>query len=250
MDALIILFFFYFGAVLASFAGVIAERLGTGQFWHRGRSRCNACGDTLSVPDLLPILSYLLWRGRCRMCTARVPFSYPLSELLLGIVFVFFYQKTGLSSLLPLYLLFSFLLTILVLYDIRHTIVPFKLSLLFVLVGAGIALVSSPTLMEAGNTFLIAGSIGALFYLLHLVSSGRWMGLGDTPVALGLSLAIGERALAGLLFSFWSGAVIGILILVLRAKGRTISSEIPFVPFLALGYFLALLTPWSPLSFL
>lgn len=250
MDALIAVFLFFLGAVFASFACVIAERLGTGDSWHRGRSKCNACARELSPFDLVPVLSYLLFRGRCRTCTSKIPAQYSLIEFSLGALYALLYWRYGFSELLVAYLAFLFILAVLVVYDLRHTIVPFKLSLALVLLGAIIAVLSATSLHALAVTFIVSGTIATFFYALHVVSSGQWMGLGDTPIALSLSLATGVYAVTGLLFSFWSGALIGVLILVLTSRGRTMKREVPFVPFLAFGYFLALLLEWNILVFI
>lgn len=243
-------FSFFLGAILASFAGVCVERIGTGQSWTRGRSRCNACNRNLTPKDLVPVFSWIFYKGRCRTCTSKVPVRYPLSEVILGTLFVLSYVWYGISLELGILYVLYFLLAIIVLYDIRHTIVPFKLSLLLILLGAFTVFISAPDVHAGANTFLIAGCIGLGFFLLHVVSGGRWMGLGDTPVAIALSLMVGSQALSGLLFSFWIGAVIGILILVATPKGRRMGIEVPFVPFLAAGYLLALFTQWNPLTFI
>jgi prepilin signal peptidase PulO-like enzyme (type II secretory pathway) len=96
---------------------------------------------------------------------------------------------------------------------------------------------------------MIAGAIALFFFLLHVLSSGRAMGLGDAPVALALSLMAGTQAIAGLLFSFWIGALYGIFVLSTRRGGPRMGIEVPFVPFLALGFLLALFTAWNPLGF-
>jgi prepilin signal peptidase PulO-like enzyme (type II secretory pathway) len=80
-----------------------------------------------------------------------------------------------------------------------------------------------------------------------LLSRGRAMGLGDTPAVFGLSLLAGRTAVAGVLFSFWVGGVIGICILALRKGGPKMGIEVPFVPFMAVGFLIALFTQWNPL---
>ena len=240
---------FFLGAILASFAGVCVERVGTGQSWKRGRSKCNSCNSTLRTRDLVPVFSWLYHFGRCSVCTSKVPGIYPISEAVLGSLFLLSYLRYGLSPLLLLIYVFLFLLAILVLYDIRHTIVPFAISLSLVLLGAVVAVLEQSDTAHLATVFISAGSIALGFLLLHVLSKGKWMGLGDTPIALALSLAVGTQALPGLLFSFWSGAVIGIVILATTPKGRRIGIEVPFVPFLAFGYLLALFTQWNPLSF-
>jgi prepilin signal peptidase PulO-like enzyme (type II secretory pathway) len=99
-----------------------------------------------------------------------------------------------------------------------------------------------------GTTLFTAGMIGLAFLLLHLLSGGRAMGLGDAPVALSLSLLCAPYAFSGVLFSFWIGAIIGIAILVMRRGGPRMGIEVPFVPFLAAGYLLAYFIQWNPLA--
>lgn len=245
MSAVSYLALFFIGAICASFATVVAERLNTGESWLQGRSRCNACGRALSARDLVPVLSFVMYRGRCRTCTSAIPRTYAILEIALGSAFVLLYMRIGATPELFLFFALLFVLAIIVVYDLRHTIVPFRLSLFLVLIGALIAVLSAKSSEELSATFLVAAAISLLFYLMHLLSRGRWMGLGDTPVALALSLSVDTHAFTGLLFSFWSGAVFGIALLVLEASGRTINREVPFVPFLAFGYILAFVTQWN-----
>lgn len=240
---------FFLGAIVASFISVLAERVNTGQSWIQGRSRCNSCNEFLGVLDLVPVLSWVSTVGRCRHCSARVPWIYTASELVLGALFVLAYAKAGLSPVLMALLLFLAVLAFVVLYDLRHTVVPLVASLLLIALALLVALLSSFSTVHLGLTLLVAGGIALLFFLLHALSGGRAMGLGDAPVALALALLVGPSlAFAGLLFSFWIGAVVGIAILVRHPKGHRMGIEVPFVPFLAAGYLLALFTQWNPLS--
>jgi prepilin signal peptidase PulO-like enzyme (type II secretory pathway) len=239
-----------FGAILASFAGVISERLYTGESWMRSRSRCNSCNRPLTAPDLIPIISWVIFRGRCRTCRAPVPYRYALAELVLGALFYAAALALPPTAILPVFLAFLFTLTIAVLYDLRHTIVPMPLALLLIGFGTCYAWLASADRSAFGMTLLVAGYIGFGFFLLHALSRGRWMGLGDAPIALALALVAGQVALAGLLFSFWIGAAVGIAILATSRKGHRMGIEVPFVPFLAWGYLLAIFTQWNPFAIL
>lgn len=248
MELLLVATLFGLGAVSASFITVIVERLHTGQSWVQGRSRCNSCATLLGARDLVPVLSWILSFGRCRSCSSRVPLQYALTELATGLLFVGAYLKLGLAMALVPFLVALLAILFTVLYDLRHMIVPEAGWM--VLLGAGVAyhvLLGVPLPM-LGVYVMAAGFIGLAFYLLYALSRGRAMGLGDAPVALSLSLLVGPQAIAGLLFSFWIGAVVGIAILVLRRGGPTMGIEIPFVPFLAAGYLLAYFTQWNPLG--
>lgn len=248
METVIGISLFSFGAILASFVAVVAERLHTGESWVRGRSRCNSCAVPLSSRDLVPVLSWSLACGRCRSCGSRIPVDYVVAEATLGTVFVLGYLALGLSLSLALFLAIAVVLAFIVLYDLRHTVVPVFASSTLITLCLVYALLASPSAQALGATLLSSGAVGLFFFLAYALSRGRAMGLGDTPVALALALLVGSGlALPGFLFSFWIGGIVGIAILVTRPKGRRMGIEVPFVPFLAAGYLLAFFTQWNPL---
>lgn len=240
--------FAFVGAVIASFAGVVAERIHTGEGWVTGRSRCNSCGTNLRPFDLVPVAAWVSSFGRARCCGSRIPWLYPVIEASTAALFVLAFFAISDLILLALFLLAISLLVFIVLYDLRHTLVPAGSSNLFLMVTLAYAWFAAPSLPAFGITLMVSGLIGLAFFLLYACSRGRAMGLGDSPVALGLSFLTGNAALAGLLFSFWIGGAIGIIILVTRPAGHRMGIEVPFVPFLAVGYLLAFFTQWNPLS--
>jgi leader peptidase (prepilin peptidase)/N-methyltransferase len=238
--------FFVLGAISASFIGLIAARLYTSAPLVRGRSHCDACGVTLSPLALIPILSWLISLGRCRTCLVRVSPTSTLAEVMLGTLFALSYLKVGLSPVLPGLLLALVLLTGLVLYDLAHSILPPTLLWLFVACAAYVAVAAAPSVIALALTVCTALLFGSLLATVHLASSGRAMGLADAPLAFGLALLAGSPlALSGLIFSFWIGGVIGIILLARRALGATIESEVPFAPYLAAGFLLAHFTSWD-----
>lgn len=241
-------FFAALGAIVGSFAGVVAERLNTGESWMRDRSRCNSCARELGPLDLVPVLSWLFSLGRCRSCGSGITALYLIAEASLAIVYALGFLKLGLGLPLLLFLAATGVLLIIVLYDLRHTVVPQGPSLLLALLSLGFALSSAGSLAAFGPSLLGAGIIGLAFLLAYLLSRGRVMGLGDAPVAFSLSLLAAGHAFPGILFSFWIGAVVGIAILVTRPKGHRMGIEVPFVPFLAAGFLLAFFTSWNPLA--
>lgn len=248
MGTIIALSLALLGAVLASFLAVVAERVYTGESWVKGRSRCNSCAEHLESRDLVPVFSWVLAKGRCRRCGARVPVLYVVAEATLGVVFVLGYFALGLTLSLFLFLLIASVLTFIVLYDLRHTVVPVFASNALLVLCILYALLAAKDASSLGSTLLMAGLIGLFFFLVYALSRGRAMGLGDAPIALALALFVGGTlALPGFLFSFWIGGIVGIAILVSRPKGRRMGIEVPFVPFLAAGYLLAFFTQWNPL---
>lgn len=253
MTPTITIIFFIFGLIIGSFLNVVIFRLNT-QKSFGGRSRCLSCHNQLSWYELIPLISFLGLKGRCKSCRTRISIQYPLVELLTGAIFAclflkfqdVFYSSTFIfAGTMAFYAGMLSLLIVIAVYDIRHKIIPDALALVFgILAFIGLFFFSGygfnlhiPSILE----FLSGPLIALPFALIWLVSKGAWMGLGDAKLALGLGWLLGlSRALSGLVLSFWSGAIIG-LILIAFSKKHSMKSEIPFAPFLVLGAIIAFL---------
>jgi prepilin signal peptidase PulO-like enzyme (type II secretory pathway) len=240
--------FFIFGAIVASFMGVVVDRLNTGTSIVRGRSKCDACGRDLSVLSLIPFFSYAFSKGRARCCGVHISWVSSVIEIILGILFVAAYQMLGLTWTLPFLLIALATLLGLVLYDLRHTILPPELLSVFIVAAIGVAATTTPDFHTLSISFGVALLFGGFLALLHFGSGGRAMGFADAPLAFGLSLLAGPAALSGFIFSFWIGAGIGITLLVRAPKGARMGIEVPFAPFLAAGFLLAYFTSWNPFT--
>lgn len=241
--------FFALGTLVASFVGVVVARLNTGKSFVRGRSECDACGVTLPALALVPVISYIYFGGRTNCCGTRLSWLSPISELLLGGFFALSYMKVGLSLiLLPLFIALA-LLFALVLYDAAHQILPPVLLFSFVAIVALYGYLAAPDGQAFLSTFLVAVLIGGFFALIYVLSRGRAIGLSDAPLVFALALLVGPQlALAGLAFSVWIGAGIGITLLLKRPVGSRMGVEVPFAPFLAAGFLLAYFTQWNPFA--
>jgi prepilin signal peptidase PulO-like enzyme (type II secretory pathway) len=242
--------FFALGAIIASFIGVIVARLHTGQGFLSGRSRCDACDALLPPVVLVPIFSYVLGRGRSRCCGTSLSLCTPLTEFLLGLLFALSYSKLGLTPALCFVLVSLSVLLALVLYDLMHQILPFVLLGVFVIASAAAGFLLAPSPHVFLYSLTVALLIAFFLALIHFFSRGRAMGFADAPLVFGLSLLTGSAALPGFVFSFWIGAVLGILLLVQRPRGSRMGVEVPFAPFLAAGFLLAYFTQWNPFIFI
>ena len=244
------LLFFSFGLIIGSFLNVVIYRYQTKSLG--GRSACMSCRSKLEFYELVPVVSYLALGGRCRSCKTKISLQYPLVEMLTGVIFVSLFWKFQEVFYVDVYVfagtflfyavMFSLLLVISI-YDLRHKIIPDKLSFIFGLIAFfGIFLFNTsgffphtPSLLE----FLSGIIVAFPFAVLWLVSKGTWMGLGDGKLAIGLGWLLGlARATSGVVVAFWSGAIIGIILLITQRK-YGMKSEIPFAPFLALGAYIA-----------
>lgn len=240
--------FFALGAIVASFIGVVAARLHTGRSFLYGRSRCDACDAPLAPAMLVPVLSYFLRGGRAQCCGARLPLSAPVAEMLLGGLYALAYYKLGAVLALPFMLVSLALLLALVLYDLSHQILPTALLAAFILSSAAAGYFLEPSPDDLYSSALVAALIAGSLALIHFLSRGRAMGLADAPLVFGLSLLVGPAALSGFIFSFWAGAIIGIIVLARRPVGSRMGVEVPFAPFLAAGFLLAYFTQWNPFA--
>ncbi|MBI2025170.1 prepilin peptidase [Candidatus Kaiserbacteria bacterium] len=237
--------FFVIGAIIASFAGVVSERLHTGQGFLTGRSSCNACNAPLSTFALIPIVSYFISHGRSLCCEARISARAPVTEILLGALFVLSYLNLGITVALPFFLISLSALLALVLYDLAHQILPPSLLAVFIAASAAARFFISASISDLFSSLAAALLIALFLALIHFASSGRAMGLADAPLAFGLSLLAGPNAFSGFIFSFWIGAVIGITLLLRRPRGSRMGVEVPFAPYLAAGFLLAYFTQWN-----
>ncbi len=234
-------FAFVFGAVIGSFLNVIILRYNTGESVVKTGSRCFSCGQGLKWFELIPILSFLMQKGKCRNCKSKISWQYPLVELTTGVVFLLIFHVTHYALLVMGYwLLIACLLIIIAVYDIRHQIIPNLFVYLFVCL-------TFLNLFRISNfefriyDFFTGLGFFAVFGLIWLLSKGTWMGLGDAKLVLGIGWLLGlNRGITALLFSFWAGALAGILLLLLFREKYNIKSRISFGPFLVFGTFAAM----------
>ncbi len=239
------LFFFLLGMCIGSFLNVVIYRFNTGMSVN-GRSQCFSCSRTLSWYDLIPVISFAAFRARCRTCKSKVSWQYPIVELCTAAIFLAVFLVDGLSLVLPFDLAIFSVLTVMVVYDIRHKIIPDKLVVVFVVLSL---------LKLFINIFWSAGhfsavSVGALpfwdifagliffvpFWLLWTFSQGKWIGLGDGKLAIGIGAFLGlSLGLSAIMIGFWTGAIFGMAALFFGRNRLTMKSELPFAPFLILG---------------
>ncbi len=241
------------GLIIGSFLNVVIFRFNTSRSFG-GRSGCMTCQKQLCWHELIPLISFFALKGRCRNCKAKISIQYPIVELLSGLIFaglflkfqdIFFINTFAFSISYAYYATMFSILLVIAVYDFKHKIIPDTLAFIFGLIAfIGLFFFADfifyphlPSILE-----FLSGLLLALpFAFLWLVSKGSWMGLGDAKLALGLGWLLGfSRLLSGAVIAFWSGAIVG-LILIAFSKKHGIKSEIPFAPFLVLGVLIAFL---------
>lgn len=256
MQYLLGIILFFFGAAIGSFILVIAERYNTGLSFWKGRSICFSCGAQLSQKDLLPVFSFLLLKGKCRYCQAKIPKGAFWAEIAMGFLSVLALWQSGLrfsdfswllaANYLLLTAIFAVLLLITI-YDLRHFIIPDHFLVVFFIFSFCYALLVGSDFRLILADLFWGVALALPFLLLFLVSRGRWLGFGDVKYIFAIGFFLGPvQGLSAVILAFWIGAAFAIPALVLRhflhrtnlpllRDNFTIKSEIPFGPFLSLA---------------
>jgi leader peptidase (prepilin peptidase) / N-methyltransferase len=220
-----------FGAVIGSFLNVVAHRVPLGESLVSPGSRCPGCGAPVKAYDNVPVVSWLLLRGRCRNCGAPISPRYPLVELATALAFAAVVAVRGFDDDLVLELPFVAALIALAAIDYDHKLLPNKIVYPLAVYGViATLLVDRDDLAEN----LIAGAGAFAFLLLAVLAYPRGMGMGDVKLAGAMGLFLGLSIVPALLVAFLSGTVVGVVILAREgAAGR--KKAVPFGVFLALG---------------
>lgn len=249
MTALLAGFTGVLGLIFGSFGTVVAWRVPRRENIVSGRSHCPRCGALIRAFDNVPVVSWLVLRGRCRNCGNKISIRYPLTEFATGILFALSAVKFGWSVETFVYAAFFWVLVVLTSIDVDHKLLPNRIVYPSFVVGWAGLTVAALVGDDAGR--LVDAAVGAAIFggLLFLVSfvgeivyKKTAMGLGDVKLAFVLGTFLGYERLAlvpmAMFMSFLGGAVIGIV--VIKVAGGDRRTEVPFGPFLVLGTVLAL----------
>ena len=226
------------GLLLGSFLNVVAYRLPRQEPLGADRSRCPSCQTQIRAYDNIPVLSWVLLRGRCRDCTAPISARYPLVEagtaaLLAATVAV----HHGDAPRLALGLVLVALLVPIALIDLDRRIIPNRITGPGALAALAIGLALDPS---GQPERLIAGAAAGGFFLLAALLRPGGMGMGDVKLAGMMGLFLGAEVVPALLFALLSGTLVGAVVLArMGAAGRKV--KVPFGPFLAAGAVVGLL---------
>ena len=226
-----ITFLFLLGSCIGSFLNVVVWRLPRGESLSHPASACPACGHPIRKRDNIPVLSWLLLRGRCRDCGAPISPRYPIVEALTAAAFAAVVAVRGFDDDLWVELPFVACLIALAGIDLDHKLLPNKI--VYPLAAWGVVAV----LIAERDDFvehLVAGAGAFLFLLLAVLAYPRGMGMGDVKLAGAMGLYLGVSVIPALLIAFLSGSVVGGVIIA-REGAAARKKAVPFGVFLALG---------------
>lgn len=245
---------FLYGAAIGSFVQVVVTRLNVAPIM-KSRSKCLSCGEALRAWDLVPLISYFFLKGKCRYCKVPYGIEALLVEVGFGLTFVFLYHFVLLGSTpllgilwLVFYTVLFISLGVIALYDYKHSYVPIVYLAVFSLLSFAMLIlryIDQPNFASLLGPFVVA----LPFFIIWLVSKGRALGFGDVLLYLAVGAFFGiEQGLAVLLISIWMGAIVGVIIYLLRRKKGNKNTAVPFVPFIVIAFLIVLFTDVSILS--
>lgn len=232
---LLYIIIFMFGIVIGSFLNVCIYRIPLKEDIVKERSHCMSCGYKLEWYDLVPLLSYLFLKGRCRKCKAKLSAQYPLIEAANGILYVLIVIVNGVNVESLLYcLLISALLTLSVI-DFRTYEIPIGINIFILALG----LIRVITDLSNWLTYLIGFLAVSIFLaVIYYVSKGRGIGGGDVKLMAVCGLVLGWKLI---ILAFFLGCILGAVIHVARMKISGEDHVLAMGPYLSAGVFIAML---------
>ena len=245
MQGLLVVVSGVLGLAIGSFLNVVIWRVPRKESVVRPPSHCPNCETPIGPGDNIPVLSWLLLRGKCRHCANPIPVRYPLVEASCGVLFVAVAIRFGSDWALPAYLVLTAALLAISIIDLEHFIVPDRItgpltvSALVLLAGAAAA---DGHWSRFGRSLLGGLAFFAFLLLLNIINP-RGMGMGDVKLSFSLGLFLGwlgwGQVFLGGFLSFLLGAVVGVGLIATGLKSR--KDHVPFGPFLASGTLITIL---------
>ena len=249
---MIIVILFVLGLCLGSFVNALTWRIHQKKDWVKARSQCTHCGHTLDSLDLIPVISWLALRGKCRYCRKQISIQYPAVELAAAITFVvsYIYWPSNLENSSQIALLVSWLASVigllaLLIYDFRWTLLPNKLiypTLVAAAAGNVMYLFFSDNKISFITNWILSIAVASgVFFVLFMISNGKWIGYGDVRLGLITGTLLHSPRLSFLMI--FLASIMGTLFVApsLAKKSMTLGAKLPFGPFLIVSTVICLL---------
>lgn len=242
MMSLLYLLFFILGVSFGSFLNALEWRMYHKMSLFKGRSMCTQCKQPIVWYDNIPVVSYFLLRGKCRGCASTISMQYPVVELVMGLLFVIvLWWYSGGTDIAWMFVVrdifITWVLAFIFIYDLKYMevsdVVTLGASSIFFIVNGVMGWIGW------GDMLIGAGVVGGFFALLFFISRGRWIGGGDMRIGIFMGIVLGwQLALLALWFAYIVGAVVSVLLIILKKKA--LADETPFGTYLSLATFVVL----------
>jgi leader peptidase (prepilin peptidase) / N-methyltransferase len=220
------------GLLIGSFLNVVAWRLPRGESLSHPRSRCPGCGTQIAAYDNIPVVSWLLLRGRCRHCGTPISPRYPFVEATTAVLFALVVVAKDDAVEIALGLLLVTALVPITLIDLELRLIPNRITL-----PAAVAALIAAVVLDVSFVpeMLIAGATAGGFFLLAALARPGGMGMGDVKLAGVLGLYLGRAVAPAIFVGLIAGVVVGAVIIARKGAREGRKTAVPFGPFLALG---------------
>jgi leader peptidase (prepilin peptidase) / N-methyltransferase len=220
------------GLLIGSFLNVVAYRLPRGESLSHPRSRCPGCRAPIAPYDNIPVVSWLLLRGRCRHCGEPISIRYPLVEATTAVLYALVVVAKDDALGIALGLLLVTALVPITLIDLELRLIPNRITL-----PAAVAAVLAAVILDVSFVpeQLIAGAAAGGFFLLAALAYPRGMGMGDVKLAGMLGLYLGRAVAPAIFAGLIAGVVVAAVIVARKGAREGRKTAVPFGPFLALG---------------
>ncbi|TYT20970.1 prepilin peptidase [Dictyoglomus thermophilum] len=231
--------FFLLGSAVGSFLNVVIYRLPRRESIIFPPSHCPSCGHKLSAKDLIPILSYILLKGRCRYCGARISWRYPAVEFITGISYAILFWIYGFSLFIFKSLILISMLIPIFFIDLENMLIPDVISIPGIVVGLLFSFWEGNLVQGVLGSLIFGGILLLIYVVALLILKEEGMGQGDIKLGFMLGSFLGLKlSLFAIFLSYLIGGIFSIFVIVLRSKN--LKTAIPFGPFLITGALISL----------
>jgi len=232
---------FILGLIVGSFSNVCIYRIPKNESIIFPASHCPKCHSPIKPTDNIPLLSYILLKGRCRNCKSKISIQYPIVELLTGLIYLIIYLIYGLNIQTLIYIILSSSLIIIAFVDLNEQVILGVLSLPGIAIGLILSsFVPYISFINSALGVLVGGGIILIIrFAGSVIFKKESMGLGDIELAAMVGAFLGWRyIIISLFLGFFLGALAGIILILSKIKSR--EDVVPFGPFIVLGSFITL----------
>lgn len=230
----ILIFIALFGLLVGSFLNVVIYRLPLGQGLVKTNSHCFSCGSQINWYDNIPLVSYALLRGRCRVCKSKISIQYPLVEALNSILWILIYVRYQLSIETLIYCIMTSVLLALAVIDLKTFEIPRVFNIILVIIGLVYTCIDYNNFI---NHLVGLVCVSGVLFILWFISAGRWIGFGDVLLMASTGIIVGWQSV---IVGFYIGCVLVVLIYLPIMKILNLKNKFAFGPYLSAGIYISI----------
>lgn len=232
--------FFIYGLIIGSFLNVCIYRIPRGESIVVTSSHCTCCSKKIKFYDLIPVVSYIILKGKCRYCKSNISIRYPIIEVITGLIYLSIFQVYGLSLISLKYIILMSFFIVISIIDYETQDIFFMTTYPCIIIGILFSIFGKYFFNDNLNSYLIGFLVSAaIIGFFVLITKGRGMAAGDIEIAAICGVFLGvESSLVTIALAFVIGTIYSVFLLVVKGKSR--KEPVAFGPFLFMGSLIAL----------